>query len=252
MNLLSERIKLARSLCHFSMDELVRRMGERAVSKMAISKFERGLMKPTPTTLQAIADACHVPLTFFSQPMPLLSQLEYRFDLSISPEQLQHIDSIVAPLLQNYFGIQTILGSDLTFVHPLPNNPLCNYADAEHAAIELRRKWEIGLQPIHSVYELLCCYGVHVIEADLGANQVFGLSTFVRASASSKGDIPIIIINACACATTERKRFTALHELCHLLFPLRPGDEVGHGGELARLRAPPPPRARAPPPQSPR
>lgn len=220
---------MARKLCHFSMDDLVRHMGEHAVSKMAISKIERGLMRPSETTLQAIAAACHLPLSFFHQSRLDLGVLDYRFKQDVTEQQRQHVKSLADELLQAYFGVQMILDEQLSFTHPMRGTVLHNYADAEQAALKLRRKWEIGMQPIHSVYELLACYGIHVLELDLDCDNVDGLSTWVN------GDTPIIIINTRANTTTERKRFTALHELCHLLFRLRPDDEARHQSYLASL-----------------
>lgn len=220
---------MARKLCHFSMDDLVRHMGEHAVSKMAISKIERGLMRPSATTLQAIAAACHLPLSFFHQSRLDLGVLDYRFKQDVTEQQRQHVKSLADELLQAYFGVQMILDEQLSFTHPMRGTVLHNYADAEQAALKLRRKWEIGMQPIHSVYELLACYGIHVLELDLDCDNVDGLSAWVN------GDTPIIIINTRANTTTERKRFTALHELCHLLFRLRPDDEARHEAYLASL-----------------
>lgn len=220
---------MARKLCHFSMDDLVRHMGEHAVSKMAISKIERGLMRPSETTLQAIAAACHLPLSFFHQSRIDLGVLDYRFKQDVTEQQRQHVKSLADELLQSYFGVQMILDEQLSFTHPMRGTVLHNYADAEQAALKLRRKWEIGMQPIHSVYELLACYGIHVLELDLDCDNVDGLSTWVN------GDTPLIIINTRANTTTERKRFTALHELCHLLFRLRPDDEARHEAYLASL-----------------
>lgn len=220
---------MARKLCHFSMDDLVRHMGEHAVSKMAISKIERGLMRPSETTLQAIAAACHLPLSFFHQSRINLGVLDYRFKQDVTEQQRQHVKSLADELLQSYFGVQMILDEQLFFTHPMRGTVLHNYADAEQAALKLRRKWEIGMQPIHSVYELLACYGIHVLELDLDCDNVDGLSAWVN------GDTPLIIINTRANTTTERKRFTALHELCHLLFRLRPDDEARHQSYLASL-----------------
>lgn len=220
---------MARKLCHFSMDDLVRHMGEHAVSKMAISKIERGLMRPSETTLQAIAAACHLPLSFFHQSRLDLGVLDYRFKQDVTEQQRQHVKSLADELLQSYFGVQMVLDEQLSFTHPMRGTVLHNYADAEQAALKLRRKWEIGMQPIHSVYELLVCYGIHVLELDLDCDNVDGLSAWVN------GDTPIIIINTRANTTTERKRFTALHELCHLLFRLRPDDEARHQSYLASL-----------------
>lgn len=229
MNIIPERIRMARRLCRFSMDDLVREMGGQAVSKMAISKIERGLMRPSADTLQAIARACHQPLSFFCQPRLNLGSLEYRFRENVTERQRQEIKAMADNLLQRYFELQTQEGEAFPFVHPMKGATLRNYADAEQAALRLRRRWEIGLQPIHSVYELLACYGIHVLELDLACYNVLGLSAFVN------GGTPIIIINTHANTTTERKRFTALHELGHLLFRLRPDDEARHEAYLASL-----------------
>ena len=229
MNVKPERIRIARRLCHFSMDDLVRAMGEHAVSKMANSKMERGLMRPSVDTLQAIAKACRQPLSFFCQPQLNLGSLEYRFRENVTERQRQEVKAMADDLLQRYFDVQSQEGDAFPFVHPMKGTVLRNYADAEAAALRLRRRWEIGLQPIHSVYELLACYGIHVLELDLGCANVLGLSTFVNS------DTPIIIINTHANTTTERKRFTALHEVCHLLFRLRPDDEARHAAYLASL-----------------
>lgn len=229
-DLIPERVNLARRLCRFSMEDLVRHMGEHAISKMAISKIERGLMRPSLTTLQAIADACGQPVSFFCQPMLNLGAIEYRFRVGVSERQRQEVKALADNLLQRYFKVQSIEGSDATpFLHPMPRTVLRNYADSEAVAIKLRRKWEIGLQPIHSVYELLACYGVHVLELDFGCDNIDGLSTFVN------DGTPVIIINLRTHSTTERKRFTALHELCHLLFNLRPDDEKRHMTYLSGL-----------------
>lgn len=229
MNVKPERIRMARRLCRFSMDDLVREMGEQAVSKMAISKIERGLMKPSADTLQAIARACRQPLSFFCQPRLNLGSLEYRFQENVTERQRQEIKAMADDLLQRYFEVQMQEGGSFPFVHPMKGTTLRNYADAEAAALRLRRRWEIGMQPIHSVYELLACYGIHVLELDLDCHNVLGLSAFVN------GDTPIIIINTHANTTTERKRFTALHEVCHLLFRLCPDDEARHQAYLASL-----------------
>lgn len=235
MNTISYRISVARRLCRFTMDDLVQRMGEHAVSKMAISKFERGLIQPSPATLKAIADACRLPLSFFNSPSLNLSKLDYRFSKSVGEEQRREITAMANRIIQEYFILMNFKWEAIPFVHPAPRTILRHYADAEEAALRLRQKWELGLQPIHSVYELLACYGIHVFELDFGCENVLGVSTMAHDNVPDHKAIPIIIINARACVTTERKRFTALHELCHLLFRLRPDDEARHSAYMASL-----------------
>ena len=210
-----ERIRLARKLCRYSMEDLVRNMGASSVSRMAISKIERGLMNPSFVTLRAIADACCLPVSFFCDPALDLGTLDYRFKEEVKESQRYAITEMADNLLRYYFRVQSIEGDAVQFSNTMRGVVLHNYSDAEMAAFKLRRKWDLGLQPIHSVYELLSCYGFHILEFDFGYANIDGLSTFVN------GNKPVILINTLTNTTTERKRFTALHELCHLLFKLR-------------------------------
>lgn len=230
-----ERIRLARRLMHLSMDDLVGRMGDRAVSKMSISKMERGLLNPSQDTLQALADACQQPLSFFLVPQPDLATLDFRFKADVSQRQRNEVKALVDNLLQHYCEMQSMESRDFDFVHPMPHTVLRNYGDAEAAALKLRRKWDIGVQPIHAVYELLACHGIHVLEADFGCQNIDGTSTIVTTGTPTPSRIPIIIINTRANATTCRRRFTALHELCHILFRLRPDNDSRHQTYLDTL-----------------
>lgn len=79
MEIQPQKIKLARMLRRMSMDQLVTAMREDAVSKMAISKIERGQLVPSAKTLQAVARACQVPVEFFSSPSYSIGSLNFRF-----------------------------------------------------------------------------------------------------------------------------------------------------------------------------
>jgi len=219
---LSAKIRMARRLNRLSMDELVLRMGENAVSKMAISKMERGLLNPSSNTLEAIAHACNLPIRFFLAPDLNIVRMDFRHKANATKRQRQEIEATVQNLLIQYWNLQSINTSVLAFEHPLKGVTLRNYNDVEVAATKLRKKWEIGCQPIHSVYELLAEHGIHVLELNFGCDAVEGVSTLLN------NQIPTMVINTLTNTTTERKRFTAMHELAHLIFRLCPDDSVRH------------------------
>lgn len=217
----SNKIKIARLLRHLSMDQLVARMDGHAVSKMAISKIERGLMQPTEQTLQAIADACLVPIEYFYRNNTQIGKLEFRFKEATPIRKRQEIEAQVIAAVQEYIELNSNIPEQITFKNPLKGVTIRNYPDLEPAAQAIRRKWFLGNQPIFSVYELLQSYGIHIIEIDMNDENVDGVSTYVNRS------IPIIIINTRKNRTTERKRFTALHELAHLTMKIKPVTDDG-------------------------
>lgn len=91
--------------------------------------------------------------------------------------------------------------------------PVSAPEDVDDIVIELIKSWNLGYDPIPSVIEMLEERGVRVIEID--ASEAFdGFSTFV-------GNIPVVVINKNF--TTDRKRFTALHELGHLVLAIEDG-----------------------------
>lgn len=73
--------------------------------------------------------------------------------------------------------------------------------------MKLIKSWKLGFDPIPNVIEILKDNGVRVVEIDAD-NEFDGLSSFV-------GEIPVVVINKNY--VVERKRFTALHELGHLV-----------------------------------
>ncbi|MDO4948585.1 MAG: XRE family transcriptional regulator [Bacteroidales bacterium] len=217
-----QRIKLARRLCHYSMDELCRRMGEDAVSKMAISKIERGIFTPSPNVLKAMAKACGVPLGYFYRQDIHIGQMDFRFSESISKRKSEEIRAQVTAAIIDYAITNSCVPSTNEFFAPMARTTLRTYADVEVAASRLRRKWCIGLQPIFSVYELLQNHGIHIIELEIDDLNVDGIATTINSS------LPVIVVNTLKHTTTERKRFTALHELAHLLFRLCPLSAAEH------------------------
>lgn len=224
-----QKIKLARRLCCYSMDELCKRMGKAAVSKMAISKIERGIFKPSLETLKAIAKACNVPLEYFYQQDIRISQVNFRFTEDISERKAEEIRAQVISAIIDYATTNSCVPIPQEDSFSKVRTTLRSFADAEEAASRLRKKWNIGLQPIFSVYELLQNHGVHIIELEIDNQCIDGVSTYVN------GKIPIIVINTLKHKTTERKRFTALHELAHLLFRMRPLSVAEHEEYISAL-----------------
>ena len=78
--------------------------------------------------------------------------------------------------------------------------------------MQVRRKWGLGNDAIASVCRILELAGVKVLELDI-EEDVDGLCGWINKKT------PFIVLKKNN-VTVERKRFTALHELAHILFPL--------------------------------
>lgn len=239
--LIPSRIQTARRMQRLSMDKLVERMGTHSVSKMSISKIERGVLQPSLATLQSIADACCVPLAYFFKPQIQLTPFAYRFDKDMPVKKVEQITAQVTDAVSRFMECESFEPHPVRFANPLRIKTLRGYSDAEEAALQLRRKLYLGTQPIFSVYELVESLGAHVIEMDIDYRLVYGISTTVidqnshETKDSKARELKLIVINTHGNPSPERKRFTTLHELAHLLFRFAPHTAEEHAAYVASL-----------------
>lgn len=210
-DLLSNRLKKARLMRGFSMEDLVRSM-QGLVSKQAISKYENGQMMPSSQVLDAIAKSLNLPVDYFFRQGIQIEQISFRRNDGHIPVRAERQMILVAQdKMERYLHLEDLLAKDFIFKNPLKNRKISTMADVEIAAQQLRIKWGAGNYPILSVYEMMESVGVKIIEFEAGADCALGFSTFVNKT------IPLIVVNLSNNHTSERKRFTALHELAHLL-----------------------------------
>lgn len=207
--LFSKKLKMARRMRMLSMDDLVA-LTDCTLSKQSISKYERGLMMPKPQTLLILAKALRIPVDYFSKPTICLSRMNYRTKGEINDAMRESISAIAHDIIERYTQIEKILDSCPSFTNPLQRVSATTFAETEAAASILRSKWQLGTHPIPSVCHLLETFGIMIIEHHIDSNEFLGFSAFIN------GARPVILINS-ANHTVERKRFTILHELAHLL-----------------------------------
>ncbi len=208
--IVSHRIRMARLSQGLSMDDLVEKM-DASISKMSISKIERGLFNPSQQVVRSIAKVCKVPESYFYANDCSFTEFYYRKKNGLPLRKLKQIEAQLVTKVEDCIEQEYSLRITKTvFDNPIKNVIVTSYNDVEVATKNLRKYWEIGTQPIHSVYELLEEKGFIIIETPIDAEGFDGTSTIVN------NKIPVIIINSKLNVTNERKRFTALHELAHL------------------------------------
>ena len=204
------RLKSARKRAGLSMRQLSEALDHR-VSYNAIKKYEDGKMLPERAVLLSLADALKVQLEYFSRPVRFdLGDIEFRKRASLGSKQIDQIKEETRDLLERYIEVEQLSGIKSEFLNPLTGREIKTEADVEGAADLLRQSWQLGINPIPNVIEMMEEQEIKVLEIK-AADKFDGLSTYVTG-------IPVTILNKTF--FPDRKRFTALHELGHLVLPI--------------------------------
>jgi Zn-dependent peptidase ImmA (M78 family)/DNA-binding XRE family transcriptional regulator len=220
---IGHRIKSARKLAGLSLRELAHIM-DCLVSHNAISKYERGLMMPDAKVISALAKALQLNTDYFLRPQTVaIKKIAFRKKSTLGKAKSDAILEKVRDIMERYLELESFLNIEPGFENPLTSTLIETKADVEKAANKVLHHWDLGINAIPNVMEMLEDQGIKVIVID--TDQDFdGLSGWANTH-------PFIVINDKS--TTERKRFTALHELGHIL--LQFGPEIRRHQDQERL-----------------
>jgi len=232
MNPLNHNEIFARNLSYLrtsknlSQAELAESIG---VSSKTILRFESGSFSPKMDMVAALANTLNVKIEdFFNENLKRESmfnvefnitgisnkttEFNYREEKKISSDLKNLIRKITIDRLVKYHELFELINFEMKFINPLENfKAIKSRKDAEKAATKVRRKWNLGETPILSVVSTLENHGINVIE--VSASEEFeGLSAYIN-------DLPVIVLNNEVTEKT-RRRFTALHELGHLILEM--------------------------------
>ncbi len=211
-----ERLKLARKRSGLSLRALSDSLGNR-VSAQAIGKYERGEMMPGSDVLDLLANTLGVsPQYLMSDEVLELRDVEFRKRSGTSAKDRAAVEAAVIEQLQRYCTIERILrqASPEWQVPRLCRRSLGRLEEVESLAMELRKQWRLGIDPIPNMTELLEERGIKVLLIPLPEN-VSGLTCSVRQS-REKSRLSVIVVNAMH--SLERRRLTLAHELGHRVF----------------------------------
>ena len=219
-----ERLKLARKMAGYSLRSLSEAL-EGKVSAQAIGKYERGEMMPSSGVLSRLAKTLDVSLEYLlSERVEKLEEIEFRKLSGTSVKDRARVEAVVIDSLQRYLAIEEILNLDSSFWKaPRFGNRFLGLVDeGETLAKDIRKEWELGIDPIPNMTSLLEDRGVKVVILPL-PDGVSGLTASVRRP-SHKRTVPVIVVNQNT--TLERRRLTLAHELAHRL--IDPDSKVDH------------------------
>jgi len=211
----STRLKTARLRKGWSLQELADAV---QLSKQAISKYE---LEQSVPDMQRLLQLCEVlgvrPDYFTRKELIVLEEVEFRKLVKFPEKEKQRLLEITRDELERYLELEDILGIDTETENPLAGKTVSTLEEADLASQKLRREWHLGDGPIANVIEMLEKNAVKVIEIDT-QDSFSGLSTKV-------GNINVIVLNNSRNLSLDRKRFTALHELGHILMDIRTDNE---------------------------
>jgi Zn-dependent peptidase ImmA (M78 family)/DNA-binding XRE family transcriptional regulator len=209
-----ERLKLARKKAGLSLRDLSARLeGEERVSAQALGKYERGEMMPSSGVLLALAKALGEPVRYFMSPMGAeLVDVDFRKKAATSARDRARVEAAVLDHVERYLTIEEILELDSAeWDAPFDRVKLASVEEGEDLAIRVRSQWELGIDAIPDMTELLEEHGVKVFVIEL-PKDVSGLTCLVGRS-GNRPPVPVIVVNAGH--NIERRRMTLAHELAH-------------------------------------
>lgn len=215
--MLAERLFMARKLSGLSMESLGKQVG---VSANMIKKYEHGVSVPNSTMLLSLSKAMQVPVSYFFRSMEVsLSQVEYRKKSSTSQKLLQKIEGEIIDkaerwqILKNAWDVFPIPA----FKHPFAVSTITQMSEIDEIAERLRHAWNIGLNPIPNMIELLESKGIIVIVSEVVQSKLDGMQAMM-------GEQPIIVVSGHMAG--DRQRFTLAHELGHLILQNALGGDI--------------------------
>ena len=209
--LFAQRVKNARVMCGLTLDELCAKMGD-LVSKQSLSKYERGVMMPENKVIVALAKALEVNLEYFFRPLSTICKVEFRKKSSLGVKKQEQVKECVRDIAERYITVEQLLNINIAFQNPIKDIVVNDCNAVENAVRELRKSWWTGLRNLSNVVELLEDKGIKVLLVNFDES-FEGLSAWVN-----DNEFPVVVINKKM--TVERIRFTAMHELGHLLLTI--------------------------------
>lgn len=227
-NKFSIRLHEARMMMGLSMEKLAELTGG-IITKQSISRYEKGLMLPKRVAKLTMAKALNISDSYFdasniSIDVPMLRTTS---NGKLSEDELRALEAKLSFWAEQYLAKERMIHcqysfdkdnsfKNILFKNPVKGTKVSTLEDAIHAADLLRKRWHSGDGPIASVLRLLERKGIKILSTELPDN-VWGMSTW------AENCHPLMVLDMRPEKTTiERLRFTAAHELAHLLltFPV--------------------------------
>ena len=207
-HIVAKRIRSARILAGLSYRELAEKLNP-PVSHNLLSRYEKEEITPGSEMLIALGKVLNVKPDYFLMPFTVeIENVEFRKRSKLPAKKEEAIKQQVTDHIARYLEVESFLQISSKFENPLAAALVSDGEDVEAAAEKLLDSWSLGSNGIPHVYEMLEDHEIKIYEIDAPED-------FDGLSGHANGSIPVIVVNKNY--PVERKRFTALHELAHLV-----------------------------------
>lgn len=209
-----ERLRSARKMRGYSLRGLADAM-EGSLSKQSLQKYETGKMKPDSQVLAKLCEVLALPQDYFFRATKVnFDNISFR-KLDKLPKRIQYkIEEQTRDFLERYLELEELMGVQEAFENPVKELAIDAQEAIEKAAMKVRNAWQLGDDPLYNVLGLLEDQNIKVLEVN--EDDAFsGMSTYVD------NRIPVIVLNTNKQIPHDRLRFTAFHELGHLVLNIR-------------------------------
>ena len=218
--MLAQRLKQLRLARGWSLDELSDFLGG-LVTKQALSKYEKGLSQPSMKVVVKIAEIFSVKTAhLFAEPEVHVKLLAYRKCATLPKRDENMVEGMVSQALEERIALQEKVADPFSLNLPAQKYPVASLADAEKAADELRKFWNIGSSPVASVVGLLESQFIHVFSIATASEKFDGISAL---AADDNGNVIAAAVVTRDGVPGERQRFSLLHEVGHLVLDVSDG-----------------------------
>jgi transcriptional regulator with XRE-family HTH domain len=212
-NLRFKQLRLARGL---SLEELAAELGG-IVTKQALSKYEQGKAKPSPVVLNKLAAVLRVKAAhLWSEPAVTVDFVAYRKRSTLPKREQEKVESLIIQKLEERVRLRSLTEQAGEVDLPVKCWSVQKLEDVERAAEELRRNWDLGLDPIASFVGVLEDHSIHVLE--INADDRFdGMSAIASDEEGRKLGAAVVTRLG---VPGERQRLNLAHDLGHLMLDM--------------------------------
>jgi transcriptional regulator with XRE-family HTH domain len=213
-----------------TLDELASATGG-LVTKQAISKYERGLMLPSPRILSSLARALGVRVAeLLAAPQVTVEFLGFRKLSRLAMREQHRVRGVVSRMLEHRVRLQQASGQadGRECEIPVSRYRASSLQKCEAIAGALRDSWSLGVDPISCVTDVLEEHHIHVLEMDT-ERALDGVAAVAR---DDSGAVRAAAVVSRRGLPGDRQRLSLAHELGHLVMQ----DSPRVDGEKAAFR----------------
>lgn len=192
-----------------------------SLTTAALSKIERGLIQPRPTSIKYISLALGIKaLDLLYTPEYEIVHLAYRKRTGLTKTKQSEIRIKSEERLQNYAWLLERMGIEFHHSMKIVQREVRSPEEAEMLATDIRKEWNLGAYPIRNLMAVLEENGIVLLP--ISSEKTFdGLSSLLKDKETNNVYLALITYktedNDGDLIDGERLRFTLAHELGHIL-----------------------------------